>query len=134
MYTYVYIHLLTSFFLSFFLNQYLTSLKPNDNLPISGHRKIWILQSVEWWQTTHDLRMNLNPASPWQKQHYTRPHIHQKLGIKFKEETSFVPHLDYNFVWCGKLDSSESGSELLGKIWNVVLQKDRGYQLDWSFK
>ena len=47
MYTYVYIHLLTSFFLSFFLNQYLTSLKPNDNLPISGHRKIWILQSVE---------------------------------------------------------------------------------------
>ena len=62
----------------------------------------------------HDLRMKLNPASPRQKQHYTRRLFDQKLGVKFKEETSFVPHLVYSFVWCGNLDSSESGSELLG--------------------
>ena len=37
----------------------------------------------------------------------------QKCGIKFKEETSKLLHLDHSFVWCSKLGSSESRSELL---------------------
>jgi len=56
-----------------------------------------------------------------------------ELEVKFKEETSEVLNLYHSFVWCGNLDSSESRSELLRTFWNVVLQKDRGDQLDWWF-
>ena len=130
----IYIYSYSYLFISFYLYQCLISLKPKDNLPINGHTKIRILQSVEWWQTMHDLRMKLNPESSRQKQHYTRRLLVQKLGVIFKDETSFVLHLVYSFVWCGKLDSSESGSELLGTFWNVVLQKVSSYQLDWLFE
>ena len=58
----------------------------------------------------------------------------QKRGVKFKEGTSKLLHLDHSFVWCSKLGSSESRSQLLRMFWNVVLQKDRGDQLDWSFE
>jgi len=67
-------------------------------------------------------------------QHRTRSLFDQKLGVKCKEETIKVLHLGHSFVWCGNLDSSESRSELLRTFWNVVLQKDRGDQLDWSFE
>ena len=33
----------------------------------------------------HDLRINLNPALPRQKQHSTSRILDQKLGVKFKE-------------------------------------------------
>jgi hypothetical protein len=26
--------------------------------------------------------------------------LHQKIGLKFKEETSEVPHLKHSFGWC----------------------------------
>jgi len=78
----------------------------------------------------HDLRMNLNPTLPQQKQHSTKRPFDQKLGIKFKEETSKVVHLDHSFVWCGNLDSFESKSELIRTYLNVVLQKDRDDHLD----
>jgi hypothetical protein len=26
--------------------------------------------------------------------------FHQAIGLKFKEETSEMLHLEYNFVWC----------------------------------
>ena len=55
--------------------------------------------------------------------------FHQQTGLKFKEETSKMLHLGNNFVWCWKLDTWESGSEIPWKFWNVVLEK---YQLDWS--
>jgi hypothetical protein len=80
----------------------------------------------------HDLWTKLNPTLPREKQHSTRRLLDQKLGIKFKEETSQV--LNLWFLWCGKLDSSESRLELLRTFSNVVLQKDRGDQLNWSFK
>ena len=57
-----------------------------------------------------------------------------KLGVKFKEETSRGLILDHRFLLCGKLDSLESRSEQFRTFWNVVLQKDRGDQLDWSFE
>jgi hypothetical protein len=53
------------------------------------------------------------------------------LGLKFKEETSKVLHLEHSFVWCWNLDTSESRSEIPGKFLNVVLEKN-GDQLDGS--
>jgi hypothetical protein len=40
--------------------------------------------------------------------------------------------LDHNFVWCWNLDTSESRSEMLGKFWNVVMEKDGENSLCWS--
>jgi len=31
-----------------------------------------------------------------------------RIGLKFKEDLSKVLHLEYSFVWCGNLDTSES--------------------------
>ena len=41
-------------------------------------------------------------------------------------------HLEHGFVWCWNLDASGSRSEIPGKFWNVVLEKDGEDQLDWS--
>ena len=38
----------------------------------------------------------------------------------------------YSFIWCWNLDASSSRSEILGKFWNVVLEKDGRDQLDRS--
>jgi hypothetical protein len=40
--------------------------------------------------------------------------------------------LDHSFVRCWNLDTSEGRSEICGKIWNVVLDKDGEDHLDWS--
>jgi hypothetical protein len=45
--------------------------------------------------------MKLNPGFPWQKQHSTTKFFHQHIGLKFKEETSKMPHLEQSFVWKG---------------------------------
>ena len=57
--------------------------------------------------------------------------FHQHIGLKVKEETGKVLHLEHGFVWCWNLDTSGSGSEIPGKFWNVVLEKD-GDHLDRS--
>ena len=45
--------------------------------------------------------------------------------IKFKEEISEMLHnMEHSVVWCSNLDTSESRSKILGKICNVVLEKD----------
>jgi len=41
---------------------------------------------------------------------------HHQTGLKFKEESSKVLHLEYNFVWCWNLDASESRSDIPGKF------------------
>ena len=58
--------------------------------------------------------------------------FHQYSGLKFKEETSEMLHLDHSIVWCWNLDTSESRSEIPGKFWNVVPEKNAEDQLDWS--
>ena len=58
--------------------------------------------------------------------------FHQQTGLIFKEETSKVVHLEYSFVWCWNVDTSESRSEIPGRFWNVVLEKDGENQLDRS--
>jgi hypothetical protein len=57
--------------------------------------------------------------------------FHQQTGLKFKEETIKVLHLGHCFVWCWNVDTSENRSEVSGKFWNVVLEKN-GDQLDRS--
>jgi hypothetical protein len=41
-----------------------------------------------------------------------------------------VLQLEHRFVWCWNLDSSGSRTEITGKFWNVVLEKDGEDQLD----
>jgi len=41
--------------------------------------------------------------------------FHQQNGIKFREETGKLVHLEYSFVWCRYLHASESRSEMPGK-------------------
>jgi len=50
--------------------------------------------------------------------------FHQQIGLKFKDATHKVLHLESNFLWCWKLDTWEKGSEIPGKFWNVVLEKN----------
>ena len=52
--------------------------------------------------------------------------------IVFEEETNKMLHLEHGFVWCWNLDASGSRSEIPGKFWNVVLEKDGEDQLDRS--
>jgi len=58
--------------------------------------------------------------------------FYQQIGLKFEEETNKMLHLEHGFVWCWNLDASGSRSEIPGKFWNVVLQKDGEDQLDRS--
>ena len=55
-----------------------------------------------------------------------------QIGLKFEEETSKMLHMEHGFVWCWNLDASGSRSEIPGKFWNVVLEKDGEDQLDRS--
>jgi hypothetical protein len=41
-------------------------------------------------------------------------------------------HLEHGYVWYWNLDASGSRSEIPGKFWNVVLEKDGKDQLDKS--
>jgi hypothetical protein len=50
--------------------------------------------------------------------------FHQQIGLKFKEETCEMTHLEHSIVWCWNLDTSESRLEIAGKFWVVVLEKD----------
>jgi hypothetical protein len=50
----------------------------------------------------------------------------------FYRENGRVLHLEYGIVWCWKLDTSENGSEIPGKFWNVVFKKDGEDNLDQS--
>jgi hypothetical protein len=72
-----------------------------------------------------------NTGLPWQKQHSTRRrNFHQQIGLKFKKESSEMLHLECRCVRCWDLDTSESRSEIPGKFWNVVLEKDGEGQSD----
>ena len=46
----------------------------------------------------------------------------REVVLKFKEETSEALHLEHNLLWCWKLDTAGSISEILGKFCVVVLE------------
>ena len=72
----------------------------------------------------------LNPGLPWQSSFQQVDSFHQQTGLKFKEETNNVLHLQYSFVWYWNLDTLESRSEICR---NVVSEKD-GDQLDQFYE
>lgn len=48
-----------------------------------------------------DVHAKLNPVLLWRKQHSARKNpFHQQIGLKFKEETVEMLHLELRFVWC----------------------------------
>jgi hypothetical protein len=53
------------------------------------------------------------------------------LNLYLREKLVKLLHLEHSFVWCWKLDTSGSRSEIPGKFPNVLLEKD-GDQLDRS--
>ena len=53
-----------------------------------------------------------------------------KSGLKFEDESSKKLHLQYSFVWCWNMGTSDSRSETLGKFWDVVLEEDEEDQLN----
>jgi len=55
-----------------------------------------------------------------------------KLDSKFKQENSKMLRLEYRFAWFWNSNTSESRSQIAGKFWNVVLEKDWEDQVDRS--
>jgi hypothetical protein len=57
--------------------------------------------------------VKLNPELPWKSSiQQEEDSFHQQTGLKFKEETSKVLHLEHSFLWCSNMDTSESRSEV----------------------
>jgi len=56
--------------------------------------------------------------------------LYQQIWLKFEEKTSKMLHLEHGFVWCWNLDASGSRSEISGKFWNVVLEKNG--KISWT--
>jgi hypothetical protein len=54
------------------------------------------------------------------------------LELACNEEVSAVALVEQSFVWCWEWDTSEIRSEVPGKFWNVVLEKDGEDHLDRS--
>jgi len=52
----------------------------------------------------------LNVHFQGQRVKYDEDSFHQQTGLKLKEETSKVLHLECSFVWHWNLDTSESRS------------------------
>jgi hypothetical protein len=48
---------------------------------------------------TQDIHVTLNPELPWLKQQEEKS-FHHQIGLKFEEESSKVPHLEYRIVRC----------------------------------
>ena len=52
---------------------------------------------------TQEVHVELNPGLPWGGKKVIRleeDYFHQQTGLKCKEETRNVLHLEHNFVWC----------------------------------
>jgi hypothetical protein len=45
-----------------------------------------------------DVHGKLNPGWPWQKQKKEEDSCHQQIGLKFKEETSKMLHLEHTVL------------------------------------
>jgi hypothetical protein len=58
----------------------------------------------------------------------------QQIGIEFRQETNEMLQLGHGFVWCWNLDTSGNRSEIIWKLWNVVLEKEVKDQSDRSYE
>jgi len=74
-----------------------------------------------------DARVKLNPGLPEKVES-----LHQQRGLKFKEETRGMLHLQHSFVRCWHVDTSESRLEISGEFWKMVLVREEEAQFDRS--
>jgi hypothetical protein len=52
-------------------------------------------------QMMQDVHVKLSPGLPWQKGiQQEEDSFHQQIGLKFKEETSEMLHLEHRHLWC----------------------------------
>ena len=68
--------------------------------------------------TTYDARGTCEIKSRicMAKANFNKKTFHWQIGLKFKEETGKILHLEYSFVWCRNWDTLESISEIAGKF------------------
>jgi hypothetical protein len=52
------------------------------------------------------------------------------LDLHLRQNLEELLHLEHSFVWCSKLDNSESRSKITSKFSNIVLEKDGENQLE----
>ena len=72
-----------------------------------------------------NVHVKLNPVLPWQSSFQQQEGcFHQQIGLTFKKDASKVQNLEHSYVLRWNLDIAESRSEIPGKFWNVVLEKD----------
>jgi hypothetical protein len=76
--------------------------------------------------------VKLHSGLPWQNniQQEENDTSHRQSGLKFRKETSKVPHVEHSSLRCWNLDTLGSRSEIPGKFWNVVLGNDGEDQSD----
>jgi len=81
--------------------------------------------------------MKLNPEFPWKSSiQQEKGCFHQQIGLQYKEQTSKLLHLEHSLVWCWKLNTSESRSEVPGmfEIWcsrrmEIIWTERVGYEV-----
>ena len=62
---------------------------------------------------TQDVQVKLNPGLPGRISVLQEEgSLHQQTGLKFKEETGKLLHMEHSFVWCCNLYTAESRSEM----------------------
>ena len=57
-----------------------------------------------------------------------------KFDLNWRKKVVKMPKVEHSFVWCWNLDIMENRSEIPGKFWNVVMEKDGEDQLHRSYK
>jgi len=94
----------------------------------SNQRKWNLRRDASRTQRCRLLKSLYGYSARWQKL------LISKMDFQIKEGTSAMLHLGRSFLWCWNLDSdsSESRSEIHGRFWNVMLEKDEEDELDRS--
>jgi hypothetical protein len=71
-----------------------------EKMELKDLDSIHLAQDVDQWQTAVGQIMGLQ--FPKRKKCLVVPDnsFHQQTGLKFKEETSKMLHLEHSFVWC----------------------------------
>ena len=64
---------------------------------INAKQRMWNISTIcVALKIMHDVFVELNPVLAL----FDKKALHQQIGLKFKEETSKVLHMEHSFVWC----------------------------------
>ena len=90
----------------------------------------WRMSTRHWLTAAIYWLYQLLPPHPYS--HITHNHNGVALHVDMYIQTSEMLLLEHGSVWCWKLDAPGNRSEVPGKFWNVVLEKDGEDHLDRS--